>query len=356
MALTTGLLLLPTYPADRLVELAQRAERLGYDYLWLADERFFREVYASLTLCALRTERIKLGPCVTDPYSRHAALTAMAIATLDEISRQRAVLGIGAGVSGFREIGVTRARPGVAIREAVEVIRRLLTGERVTYRGEMVRLEDGKLDFTPSRADVPIYIASQHPVGCRAAGRVADGAIMQGTVAEPLLMFFRETVHGAARGAGRDPATIDLVARINVCIHDDRRVARDVMRPGLVRSLASQKPEFFTFVTAGLKIPPSLEAKLAGISYAHDPAPLAAAAGEVTDELVDAVTLTGPPEDVAADVARLARAGITQLMIYPMAPDGRIDTVIERFQTEVMPVVRAAGCRGAGAPPSEASL
>ena len=343
MALTTGLLLLPTYPADRLVALAQRAEGLGYDYLWLADERFFREVYASLTLLALRTERLKLGPCVTDPYSRHAALTAMAIATLDEISRQRAVLGIGAGVSGFREIGVTRARPGVAIREAVEVIRRLLAGERVTYRGEMVRLEDGKLDFTPSRPDVPIYIASQHPVGCRAAGRVADGAIMQGAVADPLLTFFRETVHGAARGAGRDPATIDLVARINVCIDDDRRVARDVMRPGLVRSLASQKPDFFTFVTAGLKIPPALEAKLAGITYAHDPAPLAAAAGEVTDELVDAVTLTGPPEDVAAGVARLARAGITQLMIYPMAPAGRIDTVIERFQTEVMPVVRAAG-------------
>lgn len=340
MPLTTGLLLLPTYPADRLVELARGAERLGYDYLWLADERFFREVYASLALCALRTERIKLGPCVTDPYSRHPSMTAMAIATVDEISRGRAVLGIGAGVSGFREMGVSRARPGVAIREAVEVIRPLLAGERVTYRGEMVRLEEGKLDFRPARADVPIYVASQHPVGCRAAGRVADGAIMQGCVAEPLVTFFRDTVHGAARAAGRDPGTIDLVARINVCIHDDRKVARDVMRPGIVRSLASQKPDFFTFVTAGLKVPPALEAALKDITYAHDPLPLGAAASEVTDDFVDAATLTGPPTDVAAGVARLARAGITQLMIYPMAPDGRIDTVIERFQTEVMPRVR----------------
>ncbi len=341
MPLTTGLLLLPTHPADQLVDLARRAERLGYDYLWLADERFFRDVYGSLTLCALRTERIKLGPCVTDPYSRHPALTAMAIATLDEISRHRAVLGIGAGVSGFRELGIARERPGVAIREAVELIRRLLAGERVTYRGQMVRLEEGKLDFTPTRADVPIYIASQHPVGCRAAGRVADGAIMQGCVAPPLVTFFRDTVHGAAREAGRDPARVDLVARVNVCIHDDRRVARDLMRPGLVRSLASQRPDFFTFATAGLKIAPALEAKLATITYAHDPAPLAAAAGDVTDDFVDAVTLTGTPDDVAAEVTRLARAGIGQLMIYPMAPDGRIETVIERFQTEVMPAVRA---------------
>jgi hypothetical protein len=76
MPLTTGVLLLPSHTPYRLVALAQLAERAGYDFVWLADERFFREVYASLTLCALRTERLKLGPCVTDPYSRHPALTA----------------------------------------------------------------------------------------------------------------------------------------------------------------------------------------------------------------------------------------------------------------------------------------
>ena len=153
MPLTTGLLLLPSHPAGRLAEMAQLAERTGYDYLWLADERFFREVYASLTLCALRTERIKLGPCVTDPYSRHAALTAMAIATLDEISGQRAVLGIGAGVSGFRELGIAREKSGVALREAVEVIRKLLAGETVTLQGPVVRVDGAHLDFKPVRAD-----------------------------------------------------------------------------------------------------------------------------------------------------------------------------------------------------------
>jgi 5,10-methylenetetrahydromethanopterin reductase len=129
MTLRTGLLLLPTYDAAQLAALAELAEGTGYDDLWLADERFFREVYASLTVCALRTRRIRLGPCVTDPYSRHPALTAMAIATLDEISNRRAVLGIGAGVSGFRELGVDASRSAVAIREAIELIRRLLAGD-----------------------------------------------------------------------------------------------------------------------------------------------------------------------------------------------------------------------------------
>ncbi len=343
MPLTTGLLLLPSHPASRLAEIAQLAERTGYHYLWLADERFFREVYATLTLCALRTERIKLGPCVTDPYSRHAALTAMAIATLDEISGQRAVLGIGAGVSGFRELGIAGEKSGVALREAVEVIRRLLAGETVTYKGSVVRVDGAHLDFKPVRAEVPMYIASQRPVGCRSAGRVADGAIMQGCVAEPLLSFFKDTVGAGAREAGRDPAAIDLVARINVCIDDDRQAARGLMKPTIVRSLSAQRPDFFTFATAGLTIPPALAKHLEGLTYAYDPRPYQAAAADVPDAFVDAVTLAGPSEEVAAGVIRLARHGVTQFMLYPVSPDGRIELVIERFQREVMPRVRAAG-------------
>jgi 5,10-methylenetetrahydromethanopterin reductase len=343
MPLRTGLLLLPAYSPDRLGALARLAEESGYDHLWLADERFFRDVYGALTLCALATERMTLGPCVTDPYSRHPALTAMAVATLDEISKRRAVLGMGAGVSGFRELGITRERPVRALQEAVELIRRLFRGETVTYKGEMVRFHGGRLDFSPPRPDVPLYLASQRAAGCRAAGRVADGAIMQGCVAAALLSFFRETVAVGAREAGRDPATIDLVARINVCVHDDRRAARDLMKPTIVRSLVAQRPGFFTFIQAGLTLRPALEERVLGLGYTHDPGPLKAIAPEVPDEFVDAVTLAGPPDEVAAGVIRLARGGITQLMVYPMAPDGRVETTIERFQAEVMPRVRAAG-------------
>jgi 5,10-methylenetetrahydromethanopterin reductase len=340
MTLRTGLLMLPAYEPARLADLAVLAESAGFDDFWLADERFFREVYACLTLCALRTRRIRLGPCVTDPYSRHPALTAMAIATLDEISSRRALLGIGAGVSGFRELGIDASRSAVAIREAVEVIRGLLVGKTVTVKGRQVSFTDGRLDFTPARADLPIFVASQRAGGCRVAGRVADGAVMQGAVAEPLVRFLRETVHGAAREAGRDPGGVDLVARLNVCIHDDRRVARDTMRPTLVRSLSAQRPDFFTFATAGLTVPAGLRDKVLALPYTHEAAPLQALAPEVPDTFVDACTLTGPPEVIAPEVVRLARSGITEVMVYPLAVDGHIETTIERFQAEVMPSVR----------------
>ncbi len=336
----TGLLLLPSRPASELVEIAVRAEALGYDDLWVADERFFREVYTVLGLVAARTSRIRLGPGVTDPYSRHPALTAMAIATLDEVSGGRALLGLGAGVSGFRELGVDAARSAVAIREAVELIRRLLAGHTVTVKGTAVRFEDGRLDFAPPRADVPIYVASQREAGCRVAGRVADGAIMQGCVAEPLLRFFRESVAEGARRAGRDPAAVELVARINVCIADDAGVARDVMRPTIVRSLAAQRPDFFTFRTAGLELPAPLREEVLRLPYTHDPAPLLKLAPLVPDAFVDAVTLAGSPSLVADGVVRLARGGIGQLMVYPLGPNGNIGATLERFQTDVMPRVR----------------
>jgi 5,10-methylenetetrahydromethanopterin reductase len=342
MPLKTGLLLLPTHAPHRLATLAQLAEHTGYDFLWLADERFFRDVYASLTLCALHTTRLTLGPCVTDPYSRHPALTAMAIATLDEISGQRAVLGMGAGVSGFRELGLGRPQPATALREAIELIRHLLAGERVTSQGQQVILHAGQLDFTPVRAQVPIYLASQRPLTLRLAGRLAEGAIMQGCVAEPLLRFFVQTVTEGAQRSGRDPATIDRVARLNVCLDEDRQRALAAMKPSIARSLVAQAPDFFSFVQAGLTIPPRLREQVLALPYTHDPAVLQALAAEVPDAFVSALTLAGPPAEVAAEVMRLVRAGITQLIVSPIAPDGRIDATIERFQSDVMPRVRAS--------------
>src|SRR4051794_6683346 len=100
-----------------LGEFAALVESLGYDALWLADQRFYREPYASLTYCAPPPSRLGLGVGVTDPYTRHAALTAMAFATVDEAPAGRAILGIGGGGSGFAPRGITATKPAQALRE-----------------------------------------------------------------------------------------------------------------------------------------------------------------------------------------------------------------------------------------------
>ena len=109
--MTLGLLMAGHSEASVHADLAAFVEELGFTDVWIADERFYREVYSLLTVIAMRTKRINVGPCVTDPFSRHAALTAMAIYTLDEISKGRAILGLGAGVSGFAEMDTPRPKP-----------------------------------------------------------------------------------------------------------------------------------------------------------------------------------------------------------------------------------------------------
>jgi 5,10-methylenetetrahydromethanopterin reductase len=126
-----GLLWLGQYPPDRLVGVAQLAENLGYDYFWFADEKFYWDPWVGLTLVAANIRRVSLGPGVTEPYARHPALTAIAVASLACVAPGRTVLGIGAGGPGFPELGIERVSPTVAVAEAVELIRRLLAGERV---------------------------------------------------------------------------------------------------------------------------------------------------------------------------------------------------------------------------------
>src|SRR5512139_1708348 len=142
-----GLLLLGEYPPDRLKKLAQAAEEHHFEHLWYADEKFFRDPYASLTYISQHTARIRLGPCVTDPFTRHPAITAMAMATLDEIAAGRGVLGIGAGFSGLEALGIQRQKTVLALREAIQLIRQLWAGGTLDYEGETVSFRSGALNF-----------------------------------------------------------------------------------------------------------------------------------------------------------------------------------------------------------------
>lgn len=340
MNIKTSVLNLGQFPPDRLIRLARLQEECGYEVFWYADERFFREVYAGLTLAAMNTQQIRLGTMVTDPYVRHPAITTMGIATLDELSNGRAILGVGAGVSGFAEMRTERRKPARAMREMVTVIQELLSGEVVDFHGELIEFDHGRLDFQPIRADIPVYIASNGLLGLALAGEIAEGAVMQSAVADRLIDWMLEQVSKGTSRAGRDLSEVDVVARVNVCINPDPKVAKDVMRPSIVRTLVAQRPEFRTLKTAGLEVSDKLHQAVTSLGYTHDPEILMPVAAMIPDEFVDAITLAGTVDQIAAQVSRMTRRGVTHIMIYPMAPDGDVEDVITRFAREVMPVVR----------------
>ncbi|MBI4641383.1 MAG: LLM class flavin-dependent oxidoreductase [Candidatus Tectomicrobia bacterium] len=336
----TSVLILGQFAPRRLIDLAKLVEDCGYQVFWYTDERFFREPYAGLTLAATNTKQIKVGTCVTDPYTRHPALTAMAIGTLDEISEGRAILGVGAGISGFGPLGIKREKPIIAIREMVEVVQQLLSGEEVNYHGRLIHLDHGQLSFTPIRTRVPVYIASNGEHGLTLAGQIADGAIMQAAVADRTIQWMIENIARGARKAGRDLSTIDMVSRVNVCIADDSKAAKDVMRSGLARSLVATQPDFPTFKVAGLEVTSEIREKVKTMGYTHDVDRLAPVAAMIPDEYVDALTLAGSAEEVATGVRRMMRQGITHVIVYPVAADGHVEQTIEAFAKKVVPAVR----------------
>jgi 5,10-methylenetetrahydromethanopterin reductase len=347
-----GLLALTHEPVTAVGDRAALAERLGYQDVWVADDRFYRDVYLCLAHAAARTRTIRLATCVTDPYSRHPALTAMAVATLDELSGGRAVLGIGAGVAGFAALGIAREKPARAIREAVELVRRLLAGETVTCRGEVIRFEGGRLGFAAPRSDVPVYVASNGPLGQRVAGAVADGAIVEGCGTPEEACALQAEVRAGARRAGRDPDTVELVARLNTCIGADGAAARDVLRPRVARTLAAGLLRYATLAAQGIALPEAARASVAGLGYVPGVEPYLHLLPLVPDRFVDALALAGTVEEVAARVVALGRAGVGRIIVHPFAAPGRsVDDTIRAFAEEVAPRARAALARGGALPP-----
>ena len=168
--MSLDLLMLGNVPVAQMVERAKLAEANGYDTLWVADERFYREVYATLAILAQHTTRVQLGTCVTDPFARHPALTAMAIATLDEISNQRAILGVGAGISGFPELGIVRKKPAVGDPRDDRDGARAAEGRDGRLPGRCARLQQRQALLQAGRARHPDLCCSNGPLGQRMTG------------------------------------------------------------------------------------------------------------------------------------------------------------------------------------------
>ncbi len=170
--------IIPETGIAETVALAVEAERLGFDRCWVYDEGLAtRDVWVALTAIAAATERIGLGPGITNPYTRHPAQTAAAVASLDELSGQRAFLGIGAGGSlTLDPLGLARTAPLTAVREAIEAARLLFAGGSVDYHGSTVRLCSAAIGY--ARPGIEIWLAGRGPKMLALGGAAADGVML----------------------------------------------------------------------------------------------------------------------------------------------------------------------------------
>ena len=335
-------------PAAELLELAAEAERLGYDAVWCNDDRLQHDVVAMLAAMAQRTRHVLLGPGVTNPYSRHPALIATAIATLDELSSGRARLGLGAGGTNHRALGVRREAPAAALREAVAVVRGLLAGERVTVDGRVVHTHDAQLDFTPSRAEIPVFIGARGPRVLEVAGEVADGIIVGNIATREGWSYALGRIEEGAQRAGRDADSIDVCAWLYTCVADDPRAAADAIAPMVATSLITSRPILHEL---GVEMPSAFAAAMERADWNLDRDVVRDAARTLPLEVIGAFGLAGTPGDCRARLAALLDdvPHISEVAIVPFAAAGQgtLD-VITRFIEEVAPERAAPARRGEG--------
>jgi F420-dependent oxidoreductase-like protein len=313
--------------AQEQLELVLEAERLGYDSCWTA-EAYGSDAATILGWLAQATEKIKLGSAIFQMPGRSAAMTAMTAATIDQLSGGRMLLGIGTSGPQVAE-GWHGQRFGKQLqrtREYVDVVRMALRRERVAYKGETLELPlpDGpgkalKLTIAPVQERIPIYLAAIGPKNTALGAEIADGWLP--TLFSPAHVGeFRPLLEeGFARaGNGKGFDDFDIAPTVSVFITDDVESARDAMRPYIalyVGGMGSRKQNFYNQLVQRY----GFEDAAREVQDLYLDGKKEEAMAALPGELIDAISITGPPDVARERLAVFRDAGVGTLMVSPVA-------------------------------------
>jgi len=236
-----------------ILELARQAEGHGFDSVWL-NEDIGKDSVALLGAMSAVTKSIGLGTAIINVYSRSPLQIAMAIGTLDELSRGRASLGLSIGHHPWNDLGhgIPLEAPRARLQEYVDFIRKALSGESFTHNGRFFSGVRTRLAFRPPRPDLPIYIGATGPRMVALAGEVSDGLITNVVTPDYIANFQAGQLRSAAQQAGRDPNKLELIAIVTCCPAERREEAlaharctfMHRFRSNPVRMIQTQRPEF----------------------------------------------------------------------------------------------------------------
>jgi 5,10-methylenetetrahydromethanopterin reductase len=305
----------PNEPIGECLAIARLAESAEMHNVWISDNSPnppHGDVFQTFREVARSTTRIMIGTGVCNPYTRHPAIMASNILSLQELTNGRAVLGIGAGgPSQLERFGFGWNKPLETVEETIDVLRMLFRGEEVSFKGRNFTLS--RIRFRPSASKVPIYISARGPRMLRLAGRKADGVLLTSPLSHvpTAIQLLKE----GARDSGRSLDDLEICTAIDTCVSQDRERARQMMKAHCARRIAHSAPDLLA--STGLSNEKVQKVKQSYLSGAPD------AAGLVDDEMIDVLCLAGTLDEFVAQCRKFVRAGSTQIIIYPpYGPDG----------------------------------
>jgi 5,10-methylenetetrahydromethanopterin reductase len=274
----------------------------------------YGEMYVSLAIAVEATSRVVLAPMVTNPVTRHPAVTASAVAMLNDLSGGRIVLGIGAGGGPLFSLGL-KAPKRDELREAVRTLRSHLAGELSSSR-------------------VPVYMAAYGPRTTRIAGEVSDGIIYAGGVSTPALVGARKLVAEGASAAGREPQEVDFWVMARAAVAPTRAEAL----AGIRANLASAGAHGLRSHVQRAAVPSGLREKVIELQRRYDQSEHVKWDGKnarlvdelgLTEYLAGQFAIAGDSADVRARIAGMEAQGVSQLIVP--AVDREPERFLEAF-------------------------
>jgi 5,10-methylenetetrahydromethanopterin reductase len=324
-----GVALMGAATPVRATDWARAAEQAGLGSLWIVEDYFHPGAFTLAGAVAAVTERVSIGLGVVNPYTRHPALLAMETAALAGVAPGRVVLGLGSSNRRWIEeqMGIGFKTPLADLRESVAILRRLLAGERLDFHGERFHLGGVQLEFAPRR-DVPIVLGVKGPRALDLAGEIADGVLCS-VLASPA--HVRRVRAAAARLAG-----FVVAAYVPVLVGEDGDRARNRMKPLLAHYLGVLHGQSI-LADGGLgpeHTRPFREALLLGED----------ARQMVSEEIVDAFAVAGPPAECRRRLGRFAEAGLDAVVAVVPGP-GDLGEQIGRIGADLGPAWQEMRCR-----------
>jgi 5,10-methylenetetrahydromethanopterin reductase len=316
---------------SKQIDLVQKIERLGFDSAWVTETRLARDAFSVLGAFAAVTSRIKLCTGIVNSWTRGPALMAMTLATLDEMAPGRVICGLGAYWDPLAwKQGIERKKPVTQMREYVQVLRRLLNLETVTFEGEFVKVRDISLDLGHGAPRTPrsvkLYIGPTGPIMTELAGEIADGAILNGLLSTAYTRGMIENLKAGAKRAGRSMEGFEQPQLVNISMSDDQEKARASTRY-LITKYLGQQPHIGK--AAGLE--PELLDRINKVmgGWPARPGGVEDATKLVSDDIVNALTISGNESHVKDRVQEWMDAGITYPILLPLSDN--YDEMVEKL-------------------------
>ena len=315
---------------DEIHKRAQRAEELGYDGIFLGESHLSSiDSFQTLASCAMLTQRVLLGIAVTNMVFRHPTVLAGAAASLNEISKGRAILGLGTGDGPVYTQGL-KATPMKQFEEGVKLIRHLVRGNSAEFpTGEF------GISFT-IKEPAPIYVSAEGPKGLQLAGRCADGVILGTGFDLRVFDWAKNKIREGTESAGRDAKEVAMVAAGMLCVCDDGKEARRIVRNRIANR--AHHNFRFTLETVPAEELNGVQKFMAGFDVMK-PMEDRVDPDLVNDYLVRRFSIAGTPGECIARIEELKAAGVEHLMLTPARKV--YHESVEAFANKVMPHFRS---------------